>query len=295
MNIITPNREGNLRDEFKLVLKRPALFTGKDRFDYLDIFLRAYYDCSKWNSDYDIQKWLLINESIILPHAITLTGWQLVPIYYGNKNAAIDSFGRLVDEIAFSTNEFNEELPALVVYDIYKYCKYPTLRTNRFFIDEKSDLNSRIPEIKNIFSEMKKSYENIIPIAKRMINDTYEDLYIYIRYQAYFFQIRFVYLKEGKWIDLDDLKNLDDYYFNLVVLHAYAELLQKENHKSHIISIHTNNDETKIAVKKTKDVWYDIYNNDLDISFADKKTLYSQYNNWKNEIVEGKKECKYGL
>lgn len=285
INVITLNRQGNLKEEFKKVLKRPALFTGKNRFDYLIIFLRAYFD-RNWNSNYDIQKWLLINESIILPHAVTLTGWELFQMYFGNRDVAIGKFRQCVEDITFTSNEIDIDIPSLLIYDIYSYYKYPTLRKNKGFIYEESKFNSRAIEIINIYKGFKKSYKNIIQIVKRMIKDNFDDLHIYIHYQAYFFQIRFIYCKEGKeWVDVVDLKNEDDYYFNLIVLHAYAELLQKENHKSNIVSIHLKNNEIKINIKKTKDIWWDIFNNDSDISFADKNTLNMQYLNWKNKIL----------
>jgi len=285
INVITLNRQGNLKEEFKKVLKCPELYTGKNRFDYLIIFLRAYFDCN-WNSDYDIQKWLLINESIILPHSVTLTGWVLLQMYFGNRDVAIEKFRKSVDDISFTSNEIDVYIPSLLIYDIYSYYKYPTLRKNKGFIYEKSIFNLRAVEIINNYKGFKKSYENIIQIVERMIKDNYDDLHIFIHYQTYFFQIRFIYLKEGKeWVDVVDLKNQDNYYFDLIILHAYAELLQKENHKSNIVSIHLKNNEIKINIKKTKDIWRDIFNNDSDISFADKNTLNMQYLNWKNEIL----------
>jgi hypothetical protein len=291
-----------LKERLLHLTERPAMYVGKKRFDYL---LLLYYGWSmfppssayKWMADYDIQKWLFLEEAVSIRGAASLNGWSLMQRCYGNRQEAITQFKNMLEQIDLSS-EAEYHIPDTVSWHIYQI--YSTYKWN----NDQTTLTKVVPfmhinrisniyyplstTIKNIIGKVKHSYNSIIPLVTRMISEPYSDVLVYLHYEHYFLCVRFLYCSEnGDWIDSTALSYKPDYYNNMVILHAYAALIQKERHRNHIVTLHYQNisNVVKIRYEQITDVWYGIFNDDVDITACDERPMSKSYAEWKQKMT----------
>ena len=168
---------------------------------------------------------------------------------------------------------------------------------NRFF--DSSPFNyvasPVLEKIENTVSKLvdkpERTYESIIPIISRMIPESFDDLWVYLHYERYFLCIRFLYHNEkADWVENTDLSYRDDYFHNLLVLHAYATFVQKEERPSHILTLRHHKNMTTIIEELVTDVWFDILNKpDANTSAYDENPFYISYSKWTKGGVPVKK------
>lgn len=277
--------------------ERPGIFIGKNRFDYLQVFYSGWdypnwdnpsNDKFSWMSDYDIQRWLFLRESASIAHAATVTGWSLLQRCYGNRQLALNHFKTMLEEIELSDGkEYRlDDTVAWHIYQIYSLYHWNSGDRGRTFNAEvSSEYYPASDNIRKIIGKVQNSYDSIIPHVTRMIMEPYNDLWVYLHYERYFLQVRFLYhSKDRGWVDNTSLTAQEDYYRDLTILHAYVSLLQKEEHPNHNITLHSHNGMTEIEVSEIKDVWYDILNEDFDISASDDAPLCKSYYEWKKSV-----------
>lgn len=130
------------------------------------------------------------------------------------------------------------------------------------------------------------SYDSIVHLIKRIIPQPVEKIYVYLHYEQYFLQVRFLYYSKSLgWLDNDTLVDQKNYYLHLTIIHAYVSLIQKEEHPNHVITIYSEKDKNEIEFEETIDYWHDIYNAGLDIDFSNKAPMAQSYSNWKERII----------
>ena len=270
-----------LKENLIKVSERPALYIGESRLDYLERFYYGWghLDTEKiypWNADFDIQRWLFINESASIAHAATINGWLLLKRCYGNRQYALNQFRRLLDEIPFSACD-EYELKDTVACQIYQIYAHYHWNSGNYPVDA---------GIKGIIGKEEKDYESIIPLVSRMISEKYNKLWVYLHYEHYFLQVRFLYFsEESGWVDNAELIYKANYYYDLLILHGYASIIQNERHKNHIITIYSEKGKINMAEKETDDDWHSIFNADADISTCDKSPFIKTYTEWKSSII----------
>lgn len=74
------------REKFKSKMaqfaKRPGVYVGRRRLDYIQCFyygwIYAAPDMFQWYCDYDMQKWLFMQESVSIAHATSLDGGHCI-------------------------------------------------------------------------------------------------------------------------------------------------------------------------------------------------------------------------
>jgi len=263
---------------------RPTMYIGEYRFDYWIQFLMGYrahaYKVAPWKYDYDMQRWLFLKESVSIRSSY-FNGWVLFQCCYGNGKEALDQFKAMVEEVEFSYDERYDT----VYWHINQICHFyefgPDLEAIEYYNKMGSDYYPASNTIKDIIGEIKHDYKSLIPLITRMIDEPFDDLRIYLHYERYFLCVKFLYYTKDKgWVDNTSLTDQPGYYHSLVILHAYASLIQKKEHPNHIISMRHKNKSTTINYKKRTDVWYEILNKGLDISACDKNPFSKSYANW---------------
>ena len=95
------------------IMKRPGMYFGEPRLDYLRIFYTGYvmgaslYD---WDENYDMQQWLFTQESISIQYSCSISSWSLFNMYYGIDIPALEQFKKLIHEIPFSVQDSRQNL-----------------------------------------------------------------------------------------------------------------------------------------------------------------------------------------
>jgi len=292
----------SIKEILMLLANRPGMYVGKNRFDYILCFIdgatigpqlffpqsQNVYKYYNWQFDYDVQKWLFLNESASLNRAVTLHGWSLMQRCYGNRQKTFEQFKRMLDEIPFSNGEKYDLADTVSwyinqIYSIYKYDNiHDILPPSHNKVS--SSYYPVSSTIKDIIGEVQYNYESIISLVERMFNVPCKNLQIYLHYERYFLCVRFLFCSEkGEWIENTALTHLDNYYNNLVILHSYSLLIQKEEHSNHIITISSIDGKIKVNCEEIEDIWYGIINNDIDISMCDKNPFCRSYSKWKEK------------
>lgn len=239
------------------------------------------------HSDYDMKKWLFDKESASIAHASSINGWSLFERCYGISEKAIHTFREMLDDIPYShSSDYHlEDTVAWHIYQIYMLYHWGNNNCERdnFCAAVSSNYYPVSQSIRDIVKEVHPSYESLIPFVERMITSPHDELWIYIHYERYFQQVRFLCHTDSRgWIDNVDLTDYENYYNNLVVLHAYCALVQKEEHKNHIVTLHIKHATVKIDIHEVEDVWYRIFNEDEDISASNLNPFSASYTEWKN-------------
>lgn len=295
------DNNNTLHNLIKLIAKRPAAFVGKGRLDYIDNFISGLYmyrsqftdNKMLWNFNDNMQKWLFLKESASIAGRASINGWSLIKRCYGNDYEACKKFNDYVAEVPFDECESPFRYNKVISAKTYGISN----RLNKFYEEyENGDSNTNLVDneylneelLKQLYISPNKSYESIIPYVQKMIPEAYDDLWIYIKYERYFLQVRFIYFSKDKgWVESTSLVDQEDYYLRLIFLHGYAEFIKPDRKLSQIVSIHyINKNLTEIQITKVEDVWFKIFNQSADISMCNKIALAKSYLDWKNSIIE---------
>ena len=269
----------SLREALIKLTERPGLYVGADRLDYLENFSAGWGFVTSiypWASDYEIQEWIFLRESVSINSA-SIHGRSLVPRCYGNRKEAIAQYKILLEEVKFSRWEDEKPTPSvsrLITgitssfeeegYDFYAYCAPAALRQ----------------VAKELVGEVQHSYESIIPIVSRIIGEAYDDLWVYLHFAGCFVCVKFLYHTEKDgWKENTALLNREDYVQKLLILHAYAVFVQEKENKSHIITLRHKQGIITVDCKETADEWRGI------CSDYENKPFSESYAEWKEGII----------
>lgn len=221
----------------------------------------------------------VFKESVSIAHAATLNSWSLMMRCYGYEKKACEQFRLFLEETSFTDhNKGAEQTVAHQIYQLYSYFHWNKETDKAFY--------PLIQEIKNRNGNSKYSYEKIVSFVNNMIEEQHDDLWVYLHYENYFQQVRFLYHTESKgWIDNTELVHHKDYYKNLIILHAYVALAQQENHSHHIITIHFKNNKSYVDTTEIVDDWNEIFNHGADKSMRNKNPMNYLFSKWVGNIV----------
>lgn len=284
------------REEFKRKMtqfaKRPGMYVGKNRLDYIQCFCNGWFyampDMFQWYSDYDMQRWLFMQESVSIAHAASINGWSLFERCYGIGQNAVEMFQEMIKHIPYSSvleADWGDTVSSHInqIYSLYHW------KSSRC-----SDCKTAISKyyhpvhqsIRDIIGEVTSNYESIIPFVRRMIPEPTDEFQIYIHYERYFLQVRFLYYSPTHgWIENTSLRDGKQYYFDLVILHAYCALVQKEEHKNHIIMLNIRQGNIETEVNEVDDIWYRIFNKNEDISSCNLNPFQNSYMVWRETVI----------
>lgn len=198
------------------IMKRPGMYFGEPRLDYLRIFYTGYvmgaslYD---WDENYDMQQWLFTQESISIQYSCSISSWSLFNMYYGIDIPALEQFKKLIHEIPFSVRDDNHIPIADRIFSIYLKEK-----ENEYGISQDIALQRRYIV-----------YQTTVSRIEDMINtEEYDNLLIYIYRDIYFMQLRFFYRnKQGEWIDGINKQVTEEN--KLIYLHALVNTIKDDS------------------------------------------------------------------
>ncbi|MDQ0362276.1 hypothetical protein [Breznakia pachnodae] len=283
------------------VLERPGLYVGKNRLDYVGNFFSGFtYHAGlspdnklETNFNYPMQKWLFYKESVSIAHSASINGWSVLSRCYGNNEDGCNKLKEFLQElwientISDSEDRGVDDTVGCHIYQIYRYYHWKLSSfVETFSFEVSKDYYPVSERIKKWIGEIEYSYESLIPLIRKMVDEPFDRLKIYLHYDRYFLQVRFLYYSESNgWIDNVELIDKDDYYLHLTILHAYTAIIQREEHPSHVITIEFENNEISINYKGMEDYWYKIFNEDLDKNYASKEPMAMLYNEWKANVV----------
>ncbi|MDR1704279.1 MAG: hypothetical protein LBS19_06295 [Clostridiales bacterium] len=251
------------------------------RFDRLKrLFFNKDYWAGKeryhWNFDLDMQRRLLIAESASIAQGASSGGWELHQRCYGNGGEALKQYKMSIERfVPFSDFKyyFLEDTIAIQVYHRYHFLLYghsPSQPTQK---------------IQELITAQGMSYIGILGIIDYMMYRSYGEVWVYIHYESYFLQVRFLYRdKNNEWCDSADSIHMDNYE-DTVVLHTYATLVHKHEWKSEIVTVHSKNGIISVTTQDTDDIWKDIIDNGKDISACDEDPFCKSYKRWKEKVL----------
>jgi len=250
------------------IMERPAMYFGTARFDYMDHFLFGY-DFEQYERDlrkkrrnprrkfyndirFTMEYWLLHTQSAT--YQGSLTGWSLFARCFGCGQEALDAYR------AYLCSCFPPDVTS-VEYELYEY--EDKHKVQRPWLED-----NMTPEQheKNAEAAME-SIQDILRRAKLM----YDQLKVYIRRDACFFQVRFKFRSENGWTDDSALIMNPDNHDLLIAIHAHVRNTNEAALKQYGFDVFDTQDESDDQLAR-RDLPY-------ELSFA------SDYAKWKNTIL----------
>lgn len=203
----------------ELMKRSPSLYVGAPRLDYLQHFAGGFM-MSSWHNkahpnneftltNYEMQRWLLTDQSTIIRHNASLNGWSLFYRCFGCRQLALSNFAR------------------------YLHSDIPKFRD-----DTMDDLILGAPCVARDVANLQRSLEKpdiskygpmVISLIKEMIHgecDTFNLIKICVTRDRLFCQIRFIYHTQAGWRDDATIIANPGNYENLLKLHAYVECME---------------------------------------------------------------------
>jgi len=277
----------SLRSALLKLTERPGLFVGINRLDYLENFYAGWSLVTPiypWNSDYEIQKWIFLKESVSIANAATIHGRSLIFRCYGNRMDAINKFKELLEDVEFNSYDDKKDVSnvSVQIFGLRSFfesiieedgyiCPFATWAS----VALKQAANELVVKVQN-------TYESIIPIISRIISEPHDDLWVYLHYERYYLSVRFLYhTTNGEWRENTSLIDEENYFQNLLILHAYVAFVRKQEHEHHIITLHYTKGISTVSCKELADiVGHDVSNNHVnDIP------LCNSYADWKEPLM----------
>jgi len=267
----------SLREALIELTKRPGLFVGTDRFDYLSNLSLGWglvADEYPWDDDYEIQEWILLRESASI-NSTSIQGRSLITRCYGNRIYAIDRYRELLENVEFRSSQTtgSATVSNLIIgisssykengYSFYAGCAPENLRQ----------------AVKALTQEVTGGYEGILQILSRIIDEPYDDIWVYLHYAGCFMCVKFLFHTENGWKENDALSGGECYFQNLLILHAYADFVKNEEQRNHIITLRSHQGVASVSCEETMDKWQDFREYDDNTPFC------ISYAKWKEKFA----------
>ncbi len=269
------------KDLIRSMMKRPALYVGKYRLDYFYHFLNGYFVShsqtfpdSDWAIEYDLEKWLLVNESASIRGAASINSWSLFFVCFGVRDLAMSAFKRFLDGDALTERRTGDSTDLLKESPAHKISSARSLIEEQEASQKQGEAVSAQPNQADLSCPNQQNQQNQLNYPNKfntLLNYIYsiiqapvKEIKVYLFFTDYFMQLRFYFIPDEKqeeglgdiqhktqdgdkqkalrvegspWIDGVTLKDKDDYYNQLINLHAYAELLFEREYLNTMITI----------------------------------------------------------
>lgn len=274
------NTSVNLKESFdflQMILRRPGMYVGTNRMDYIKIFFDGWRTNQKsmWNIEYDLQKWLFIRESI--SYTGNINAISLFFEYFGLKDDAIQKFREFMEETEVTSCMSLVSLASITdqLSSLSSFSK--DVPKKDFGLDQYLDYKNKSGNI------AQKKEKEILRQIKRLLPKEEKRIRIYINCRSVFLQVRFFFEQDGSWIDGTTLQDEHDYLKKLIVLHSYIHKAYKMLENCVITLIYDND---KITTEITP---YETWELDFTYEQLLKENLLMnrQFEQWKGFIVPG--------
>lgn len=238
------------KEFLEVVLKRPGMYVGCERLDYIQIYLYGWLDGRKMscNLDYDMQYWLFMKYSASID-AGNIVGWSLFYRCFGLEKYGIERFKEFIKECSFAkVNEgLRKDRVAGQLGDINRYYMFdgqlPAV-LNEDEIDKNIDFNNTTT-----------SLQELVRLVNYIVPNEYEKMYIFINHEACFLQVRIYYYVLGEgWIDGVTLATQSDYYRKLLMIHGCVNQFRHNISEQGIITIKVIGEHIELEVEEAEEI-----------------------------------------
>ena len=265
------------KNVYKEIMKRPSMYTGRNRLDYVEKFVSGFIlhrllmipqteTVSKQTSEMysEIQYWVMLNQSACIRGNASVNTWSLFYKCYGVKDFAISNFTKYL---------YADIVPQFTKKSVYPEDNCVAHDINEQFYDFKHNTSISIETLRG----------KITSIITEMIigsGHKHDSIKIYVWRDDFFCQVRFVYLCQDEWREDNELINNDINYARLVDLHAAIECIESDNFKlfnNHDDSVYFHLDDESSQCKNSR------YNS-LKSEIYDEDSLHYRYQQWKKQF-----------
>lgn len=242
------------KEFLEIVLKRPGMYVGCERLDYIQIYLcgwlvgaKTYTSCYL---DYDMQYWLFMKYSASID-AGTLVGWNLFYRCFGLEKYGIERFKEFIKECSFTKGDegLREDRVAGQLGDINSYYMFdgqlPAV-LNEEEIDKNID-----------FDNTTASLQELVRLVNYIAPNEYEKIYIFINHETCFLQVRIYYYVLGEgWIDGVTLAEQSDYYRKLLMIHGCVNQFRHNISEQGIITVKVMGKHIELEIEEVEEIRY---------------------------------------
>ena len=254
----------------KELMRRPGLFVGTARLDYLLHFAagsdlagmirKKDHPIRSWNVNVELQHWMLTRHSAIIRGDASLNAQSLFFRYFGTGTQALSEFSRYLHCDEYPIIIFNDEAKNPISNTVYSL--YQKEKDNRKSHSIKREVTSIIEEWISRDSQ------------------PHDEIRIYIRRVNYFTSIRFVYHTNQGWKDDTVILKDSECFPKLLKLHALLECLDDSeltilNERPSKFFVHADVSEINADHKMA----------DIGHLMKDDDALVNQYEQWKISIT----------
>ncbi len=229
------------------ILKRPGLYVGIERFDYVELFFNGYFYNRKSEisilPNKELQYWLLHNQSASING--TVTGTTLFYRCFGIRKSAFESYKIFL----------NVSLPEKLKYvdeELYQYEK-----------------NHNIVSLEHNLKLVKTIYDDVCEMV-RNAGFEYDEIKIYIKKERLFNQIRFLLKSNNDWIEDSQVIEKPENHNLLISIHSKVRNATTENLRSCGYDVFDCIDFEKNLIE-AEDIKEEVM-------------LLTEYNKWKNGV-----------
>ena len=260
----------------KEIMKRPALYVGVARLDYVLHYLRGFEHYKHfmnsheiggwgWNVDGELQYWLMQNQSACIRKCATLNGEILFYKCFGVRTKALKYYAKYL----------HTDIPKLVDDNDVQF-------HNRYVARDVNELRKKITaENAKDRAEIESAIMTLIEGLIAEEAGHYDTIRIYI-YRAYYFaQIRFIYHTPTGWKNDQDMISRESNYEKLIKLHALVETLE-DKEVARLSGRHRSFEKSAVYFHSTLDKSSEVRN---DVS--DEDSIYYKYQQWEDSFTCG--------
>lgn len=260
---VISEKDADIFDFIQAILKRPGMYVGINRFDYVTHMLNGYCwgraSCMSkteidWLPDDKLQYWLLHTQSASLD-AGALQARSLFNRCFGLDSLAFDSYKSFLETPL-------PEIQKTVYKELDEYKEKHNLVRYDWEDDVPSDHHQKLAL-------------SVFQIIDGMIFDTgfkHDKINIYVRRESSFCQVRFLFHSDRGWMDDQKLIVKPENHNLLIALHANAkEAMAEELHK-HNCFVNDTDDYDNIFV--------------FESTITNEKSFNSEYIHWKEKFIK---------
>jgi len=239
------------------------------------------FEESEFDLYYEMQYWLMLNQSACIRGAASLHSWNLFYRCFGVREVAITQFREYLQADIPKPN-IDKYLKGDLLSDYEK--TYFSLRAVCASYDVYCLRRKTKEEILSDPSTLRSFATSVITSMIEESGVKYDEVKVYVYRDRYFCQIRFIYRTKDCWQDDAELIGKASNYDKLIELHAVMELMSDTDvdrlneHDDGILFYFI--DESK-SYNNNDSLWNDACSNEI----IDEDTLHYRYQKWKDQIV----------
>ena len=195
---------------------------------------------------------------------------------FWSRKKGIDHLIEFIEECPFTSCEEDKKWIAEIIYDIYSYHQYGEPIIEGFSNEEIADL--KFP------CDIETASEETVRLINDMIDEQYEELYVYICMDGVIQQIRFLYYTDQKqWRDNICLLVKEESIKQHIILHSYitmmhSSLFEDEHTKEIIITLKVIQNKIEITRREENYIWTKAYENYRGL-------LEEYFIKWRDEVL----------